>query len=223
MAVATTPPASAPLSKPAHADTSYAPVASHEAGHETYAERLRLNRMGMWLFFISEAFLFGALLATRFYLWGDTRPELDQNIGLIVTSVLLLSSISMYTADTAAGHGQWKVFSVASWLTMIFGLIFFLGVVVFEWGLFPSLYKGHLTPWENHYGAVVFAMTGMHALHVLSGIALIFIMWRLARKGHFTSEKHWGIEAAAIYWHYVDVVWIFFYPALYLIGHVAGH
>ena len=126
-------------------------------------------------------------------------------------------------ADTAAEHGQWKVFSVASWVTMIFGLIFFLGVVVFEWGLFPSLYKGHLTPWDNHYGAVVFAMTGMHALHVLSGIVLIFIMWRLARKGHFTPEKHWGIEAAAIYWHYVDVVWIFFYPALYLIGHVSGH
>ena len=218
MAVATT-----PVGKPAHADTSYAPVAAHEAGHESYAERLRLNLMGMWLFFISEAFLFGALLAARFYLWGDTRPELDQNIGLIVTTVLLLSSISMYTADTAAEHGQWKVFSVASWVTMIFGLIFFLGVVVFEWGLFPSLYKGHLTPWDNHYGAVVFAMTGMHALHVLSGIALIFIMWRLARKGHFTPEKHWGIEAAAIYWHYVDVVWIFFYPALYLIGHVSGH
>jgi cytochrome c oxidase subunit 3 len=217
MAVATT-----PVSKPAHADTSYAHVTAHEAGHETYAERLRLNRMGMWLFFISEAFLFGALLAARFYLWGDTRPELDQNIGLIVTTVLLLSSISMYTADVAAEHGQWKVFSVASWVTMIFGLIFFLGVVIFEWGLFPQLYQGHLTPWENHYGAVVFAMTGMHALHVLSGIVLIFIMWRLARKNHFTAEKHWGIEAAAIYWHYVDVVWIFFYPALYLIGHVAG-
>jgi cytochrome c oxidase subunit 3 len=226
MAVST--PVSTPLSKPAHADTSYAHAIheeSHGHGHvETYAERLRLNRMGMWLFFISEAFLFGALLATRFYLWGpDSRPELDQNIGLIVTTVLLLSSISMYTADTAAEHGQWKVFSIACWVTMIFGLIFFLGVVIFEWGLFPQIYKGHLTPWDNHFGAVVFAMTGMHALHVLSGIALIFIMWNLRRKGHFTPEKHWGIEAAAIYWHYVDVVWIFFYPALYLIGNVVHH
>jgi cytochrome c oxidase subunit 3 len=66
-------------------------------------------------------------------------------------------------------------------------------------------------------------MTGMHALHVVSGIVLIFIMWRLARKKRFTPERHWGIEAAAIYWHYVDVVWIFFYPALYLIGTVAHH
>ena len=192
------------------------------AGHEDYATRLRLNRLGMWLFFISEAFLFGALLATRFYLWGDTRPELDQTIGLIVTSVLMLSSASMYIADTAAEHGQWRVFSVAAWTTMLLGLVFFLGVVIFEWGLFPQIYQGHLTPWGDKYGAVVFAMTGMHALHVLSGIVLIFIMWRLARKKHFTPEKHWGIEAAAIYWHYVDLVWIFFYPALYLIG-VAHH
>ena len=218
---------STPLSKPAHADTSYAPVisheADHEAGHESYAERLRLNRMGMWLFFASEAFLFGALLAARFYLWGDTRPALDQNVGLIVTTVLLLSSISMYTADTAAEHGQWRVFSVASWLTMIMGLVFFFGVVIFEWGLFPSIYKGHLTPWGDKYGAVVFAMTGMHALHVVSGVVLIFIMWRLARKKYFTPEKHWGIEAAAIYWHYVDVVWMFFYPALYLIGTAVHH
>jgi cytochrome c oxidase subunit 3 len=212
----------AAVTTPVHAG-AHAAHDAHAGSHETYAERLRLNRLGMWLFFISEAFLFGALLAARFYLWGDTRPELDQTIGLIVTSVLLLSSASMYIADTAAEHGQWRVFSVASWVTIFFGLVFFVGVVVFEWGLFPQIYKGHLTPWQDKYGAVVFAMTGMHALHVVSGIVLIFIMWRLARKKRFTPERHWGIEAAAIYWHYVDVVWIFFYPALYLIGTVAHH
>ncbi|MBK8051646.1 MAG: heme-copper oxidase subunit III [Anaerolineales bacterium] len=202
---------------------------AHDDAHaptETYAERLRLNRLGMWLFFISEAFLFGALLAARFYLWGDTRPDLDQVVGLIVTSVLLLSSASMYIADTAAEHGQWRVFSVAAWITMILGLVFLFGVMIFEWGLFPSIYKAHLTPWDSKYGAVVFAMTGMHAFHVITGIALIFIMWNLARKRRFTPERHWGVEASAIYWHYVDVVWIFFYPALYLIGsvvHLTGH
>jgi cytochrome c oxidase subunit 3 len=208
-----------PITKPLAVEAHDA----HAGGHETYAERLRMNRLGMWLFFISEAFLFGALLATRFYLWGNTRAEVDQYVGLIITSVLLLSSAAMYTADTAAEHGQWKVFSVASWITMILGAIFFFGVVIFEWGLFPQIYKGHLTPWGSKYGAVVFAMTGMHALHVVSGIVLIFIMWRLARKKHFTAERHWGIEAAAIYWHYVDVVWIFFYPALYLIGTAVHH
>ena len=86
MAVATTPLRGAAVAHDDHA-------ADH--GHEDYAARLRMNRLGMWLFFISEAFLFGALLATRFYLWGDTRPEVDQMVGLIVTSVLLLSSASM--------------------------------------------------------------------------------------------------------------------------------
>ena len=67
-------------------------------------------------------------------------------------------------------------------------------------------------------GAVFFAMTGMHALHVLSGVILMLIVWTLGRKGQFSSERHWGVEAAAIWWHYVDLVWVFYYPALYLIG-----
>ena len=177
-----------------------------------------MNRLGLWLFFISEAFLFGGLLAVRFYLWGDTRPELDQTIGLIVTSVLLISSVSMRLAETAMERGNQKAFSVFILITALFGLIFLGGVMVFEWGLFPAIYEGHLTPWGDKYGAVVFAMTGMHALHVISGIVFILIVWNLARKGNFTKERHWGVESCAIYWHYVDVVWIFFYPALYLIG-----
>ncbi len=199
--------------------------ADDHAGHDNYAHQLRMNRLGLWLFFISEAFLFGGLLATRFYLWGaDSRPELDQMIGLIVTSVLLFSSISMRLAETAMERGNRRAFSIFILLTAVLGTVFLLGVMVFEWGLFPSLYKGHLTPWGDKYGAVVFAMTGMHALHVISGIVFIAIVWNLARKGHYSPERHWGVESCAIYWHYVDVVWIFFYPALYLIGnavHVA--
>jgi cytochrome c oxidase subunit 3 len=183
-----------------------------------YTDQLRNNRLGLWLFFISEAFLFGGLLAARFYLWGNERPELDQAIGLIVTSVLLLSSWSMNMAETAMEHGDRRTFSIGMISTAIFGTIFLLGVMVFEWGLFPAIYEGHLTPWDDKFGAIVFAMTGMHALHVISGIIFIAIVWNLGRKGHYSPEKHWGVEACAIYWHYVDLVWIFFYPALYLIG-----
>ncbi|MFO7633226.1 MAG: heme-copper oxidase subunit III [Caldilinea sp.] len=200
--------------------SAQAAVAHHDAhaGHDNYATQLRLNRLGLWLFFISEAFLFGGLLATRFYLWGDTRPELDQQIGLIVTSVLLVSSVSMRLAETAMERGNQKAFSIFILITAFFGLVFLGGVMVFEWGLFPAIYEGHLTPSGDKYGAVVFAMTGMHALHVISGIVFILIVWNLARKGKFSKERHWGVESCAIYWHYVDVVWIFFYPALYLIG-----
>ena len=194
-------------------------VAATIAAHvDHYKSQLRHNRLGLWLFFISEAFLFGGLLATRFYLWGEHRPEMDQFIGFLVTSVLLLSSWSMNMAETAMEHGDRRTFSIGMIGTAVLGTIFLLGVMVFEWGLVPALYQGHLSPSENVYGAGVFAMTGMHALHVLSGIVFILIVWNLGRKGHYSPERHWGVESCAIYWHYVDLVWIFFYPALYLIG-----
>jgi cytochrome c oxidase subunit 3 len=199
-----------------------AALAGHVAAHvDHYKDQLRNNRMGLWLFFVSEAFLFGGMLAARFYLWGNHRPELDQIVGLIVTSVLLLSSFSMNLAETAMEHGDRRTFQWGLVITAILGTVFLVGVMIFEWGLIPAIYEAHLTPWDDVYGAIVFLMTGMHALHVLSGIVFIAIVWNLGRKGHFSPEQHWGVESCAIYWHYVDLVWIFFYPALYLIGTVA--
>lgn len=202
-----------------------APAASAEAIREHQAESsghylqtLRRNRAGLWLFFLSELFLFGGLLVARFYLWGGTRPELDQTIGLIVTVVLLVSSYFMNLGETAMEYGDRKTFLRSFAITFILGTIFLLGVMIFEWGLFPFLYEGHLTPGGSVYGAIVFAMTGMHALHVITGLIFIAVVWNLGRKGQYSPEEHWGVEACAIYWHYVDVVWIFFYPALYLIG-----
>lgn len=185
---------------------------------QNYAIALRNNRLGLWLFFASEAFLFGGLIAVRFYLWGDTRPILDQEIGLLVTVVLLISSFSMNMAETAMEHGDRKTFERGLIITFVLGLVFLVGVMIFEWGLFPALYEGHFTPWDDMYGAVIFLMTGMHALHVISGLFFIGIVYYLGRKGTYTPEQHWGVEACAVYWHYVDLVWIFFYPVLYLIG-----
>lgn len=190
---------------------------------EEYAVALRNNRMGLWLFFLSEIFLFGGLLATRFYLWGAHRPETDQLVGLIVTVVLLVSSVSMNLSETAMEHGDRRTFMGGLVVTFVLGLIFLVGVMIFEWGLFPAIYEGHLTPSGDIYGAVVFGMTGMHAIHVITGLAFIAIVWNLGRKGHFSKEEHWGVEACAIYWHFVDLVWIFFYPAIYLIGEVVHH
>ncbi len=185
---------------------------------EQYREQTRNNRLGFWLFFASESFIFAALLAARFYLWrGEDgsiiRPELDQQIGLIVTVVLLISSYFMNRAEVAIAHNDRGTFLVSLLITAFLGLVFLAGVVIFEWG-------GHIRPSDGVFGAVIFGMTGMHALHVLSGVFLILNVWWLGRKGHFSAEKHWGVEACAIYWHYVDLVWIFFYPALYLIGHL---
>ena len=211
--------------------TAHADAHGHdEHGHDDHGGEtfnLHHNRFGLWMFFVSELFLFGGLLATRFYLWrgehGEIiRPELDQMVGLIVTVVLLISSWSMNMAETGMEHDDRRTFNIGMWATFVLGTIFLFGVMIFEWGLFPFIYEAHILPSDGAFGAVIFAMTGMHALHVLSGLAFILIVWNNGRMGHYSSESHWGVEACAIYWHYVDLVWIFFYPALYLIGTVAG-
>lgn len=213
------------------ADQAVADQQHVDHAHDAHAGEhfnLQHNRFGLWMFFVSEIFLFGGLLATRFYLWrGDlgevVRPELDQIVGLIVTVVLLLSSWSMNMAETGMEYDDRRTFHIGMWSTFILGTIFLLGVMIFEWGLFPSIYEAHLKPWDGAFGAVIFAMTGMHALHVLSGLIFIAIVWNNGRMGHYSSASHWGVEACAIYWHYVDLVWVFFYPAIYLIGTVAHH
>jgi len=107
---------------------------------DIYATHLKNSRLGLWLFFVSELFLFGGLLAARFYLWNDPeigtiRPDLDQNIGLAVTVILLISSWSMNMAETGMEHDDRRVFSIGMISTFILGLLFLLGVMIFEWGL----------------------------------------------------------------------------------------
>jgi cytochrome c oxidase subunit 3 len=176
-----------------------------------YRKQVQLNRVGLWMFFLSESFLFVGLLVARFYLWGGTRPDLDQMLGLTVTSVLLVSSYFMRRAEVMMVHDDRQGFLSSLLVTAALGVAFLVGVVGFEW-------RGHIMPTDGAYGAVLYGMTGMHALHVLSGIIFILIVWNNGRKGGYSSERHWGVHACAIYWHYVDLVWVFFYPALYLIG-----
>lgn len=206
----------------------------HAHSHEpSPAVQRRSNRLGLWLFFFSEIFLFAALLVARFVLWnepmvGITRPDLSQVLGLITTSVLLLSSFAVNRAESGIAHDDRRTFTIWMLVAAFLGTLFFIGVVFMEWNIFGLRGEiagvelfGHLKPTDGVFGAVFFAMTGMHALHVLSGIVLLLIVWNNGRKGHFSAESHWGVEAAALYWHYVDVIWVFFYPALYLIGTAA--
>jgi len=199
------------VSKPAYVE----PNGHHpEAAHPTqdYAYRIATNRMGLWLFIISDSFVFGALLVTRFYLLGFHRPELDQLLGLAVTSVLLLSSFFMNRAEVQISLGNRRGFVSNMIATMTLGTLFLAGVVGVEWQSAPFGVAG------NPEGAVFYMMTGMHAFHVFSGVILLGIILRNGLRGKYTAERHWGVEAAANYWHFVDLVWIFFYPALYLIG-----
>ena len=183
---------------------------------QAYQKQWRINRLGLWLFFVSETFMFGGLFVARMYLWGDTRPPLDQRLGIIITLILLISSYFMYRADTAIAYGDQKGLQNNLLITFVLGLLFLIGVVGFEW-------RGEVRPSDGTFGAVLFGMTGMHAFHVLTGLIFIAIVWLNARRGVYTKERHWGVEACAIYWHFVDMVWAFYYPALYLIGTVPGH
>lgn len=180
-----------------------------------YKNQLIRNRLGLWLFILSEVFLFGGLMISRVVLWGNTRPELEQGPAFILTSALLISSFFMNRAETAVALGDLKEFKRSILLTIVLGSLFLIGVVAFEWPL------SHLSASVDVYGAVFFMMTGMHAFHVLTGIIFLLVIYRNGKNGLYTPERHWAVEAAAVYWHFVDVVWVFFYPAIYLIG-IAG-
>ncbi|MEM7800648.1 MAG: cytochrome c oxidase subunit 3 [Chloroflexota bacterium] len=192
----------------------------HNPMEPTRAEQITMNRFGLWVFCLSESFLFLAILAARFYLWrneevGILRPDLPQLPALIFTTVLLVSSYFMNRAEVAAAHEDRRNFNISMLITFIMGSVFLYGVVFIEWGLAGEI---HILPKSGAFGAVFFAMTGMHAIHVITGLIFVIIAWVAGNRGAYTKEDHWGIEACAIYWHYVDLVWIFFYPAIYLIG-----
>ncbi len=189
-----------------------------DVDRNTYMYKLGTNRLGLWLFLLSDSFVFGGLAVARFNLLGLTRPPLNQVLGLTVTSVLLLSSFFMNRAETSMAHGDRQGFIAYTILTLLLGLGFVAGVAGVEW---PTAIQEGMAPSLNAMGAIFFMMTGMHAFHVLSGLILLLIVLRNGARGLYSAEKHWGVEAAAVYWHFVDVVWIFFYPALYLIGRLA--
>ncbi|HXF73598.1 MAG TPA: heme-copper oxidase subunit III [Actinomycetota bacterium] len=188
------------MSVPVHAEA--APEGRH---------RLALNRLGLWMFIVSESFLFSAVIASRFYLLGSERPEeLNQPLGLAISFVLLSSSFTAYRGETYAAFGdrRWLRWIAA---TMGLGLLFLVGVVL-EWeeGLrsFPP---------STPYGSAFFSLIGLHAFHVLTGLVVLALVWRLGRRGRVGAANHWPIEAAVKYWHFVDVAWVFIFPTVYLV------
>ncbi len=187
-----------------------APVAHHGSQHGSMSpeKRLQVNRVGLWLFFFSESIIFGLLLSARFYLEGLHREHVDQVLGLLVTVILLLSSVTAFTAETAMEQGNRKLCAWMLTCTILLGLVF-AGGVAYEWA------TAHFHRQES-FGTVFFTMTGVHAAHVFSGIGMLVLAQVVVLRGHFSPKSHWGISSTIMYWHFVDVVWVFFYPALYL-------
>jgi cytochrome c oxidase subunit 3 len=183
-------------------------VAPHEDAHSP--RRIRINRLGLWLFFASDGLLFAVFAAARFYMNGTFRPEdLKQILGFIVTVVLLTSSLTAYRAETAIQHGNIAHGRLMLLLTILLGMGFVAGVVT-EWSL------ADFTP-SAGFGTSYFSMTGMHSMHVITGILFLAVIYVRAGRGHFSSGYTWPVSGVVMYWHFVDVVWVFFYPTLYLI------
>jgi cytochrome c oxidase subunit 3 len=186
-----------------------------DADRNSFAYKLATNRIGLWLFLLSDLFIFGGLMISRINLLGLTRPDLIQYLGLGVTAILLVSSFFANRAEVSMEYGDRKQFLVSLSITITLGILFLIGVLGVEWRLAP------FGPSTNLAGAIFYVMTGFHAFHVLSGVIFLAIVLRKGARGLYSSEQHWGVEASVVYWHFVDVVWFFFYPALYLIGTLA--
>ena len=184
-----------------------------EAAHAT-AEALsqpKANRLGLWLFFASESFLFGAFISARFYGSGTFKPEhLNQVLALVLTVVLLLSSISAYLAETSMAHGDRRGFFRYVTLTILLGLGFTVGVV------FEFIEAIEFFPPSTIYGSSFVALIGLHGFHVVTGVIALGIVLNLALKGHFGPDHNWGVEGTIKYWHFVDLAWVIIYPTLYL-------
>ncbi len=188
-------------------------MTTHTSTLVEYRRKVAANRLGLWLFILSDTFVFGGLYVSRFYLLGtQERPEVSQLLGFVVTAILLLSSFFMNRAETAMAHGDRKTFLRGTLTTLILGVIFLVGVVGVEWQIAP------FGPSDGAAASIFYTMTGFHAFHVLTGVIFLAVVYNNGRKGLYSAERHWAVEACAVYWHFVDVVWIFFYPALYLIG-----
>ena len=184
-----------------------------EAAHAR-AEALyqpKANRLGLWIFFASEVFLFSAVISARFVTSGTDKPDhLNQALALALTVVLLISSICAYLAEVSIGGDDRKNFLRYTTATVVLGLAFLVGVI-FEWS--EAL---HHFPPGTIYGSSFFALVGLHAFHVLTGVLALAVVLNLGRMGHFGSENSWPVEGAVKYWHFVDLMWVIIYPTLYL-------
>jgi cytochrome c oxidase subunit 3 len=194
-------------------------VAAEHAGHagamhDDLAPRTRLqaNRFGLWLFIASESFLFAALIASRYYLLGfETSEDLNQPLGLAITMILLVSSLTAYMAEESIATNDQRRFLRFTWLTVLLAVVF-VGGVAYEW----SEAFAHFPP-GTLFGTLFFAITGLHAFHVITGaIALAAVGW-VGRDARWCDEDHWPVEGVVKYWHFVDVVWVFIFPTLYLL------
>jgi cytochrome c oxidase subunit III len=186
---------------------------------------IKPGMMGMYIFLASEVMFFGSLFASYFYLYGShiqwpppppsSTAEFYVNwwpIPTINTIVLLSSGVTCHFAADSLGHGNRRRFFTLWIATIILGLGFEFGQL-YE---FIAAFGRGLTLTANTFSSAFFVMTGFHGAHVLGGLVLLTIILYRAARGQFSAQHHVGVAAVTLYWHFVDVVWIFLFGILYL-------
>jgi cytochrome c oxidase subunit 3 len=226
------------------ADTHGA-IAEHTEEHnpnlrhhfDTMAQQFDSATLGMWVFLLTEIMFFGGMFGAYTVYRGmypeafaSTSKHMDAFWGGLNTAVLIVSSLTMVLAVRAARLGQQKALQIFLVLTMIFGLAF-LGVKAIE---YHAHWVERMVPywnWDPNYDGqpqyarqaqilfcFYFFMTGFHALHMVVGVSLMLVILTMARRGAFNAQYFTPVEISGLYWHFVDIVWIFLFPLLYLIG-----
>jgi cytochrome c oxidase subunit III len=221
----------------AHGDAELLAEATHLKHHfATPEQQLDASMLGMWTFLITEVLFFGGMF-TAYAIYRSIYTEAFEStshfmnviLGGTNTAVLICSSLSMAMAVRFAQLGRAKPQVTSLLLTMFFGTVF-LVIKGFEYHdkwvehLVPGFgFSYHEAPQYSHNAQILFflyfCMTGMHAIHMIVGLGLLTYLVIKARQGTFTSSYYTPMEMIGLYWHFVDVVWIFLFPLLYLIGH----
>ena len=199
---------------------------------DDYEQQQEASTLGMWVFLATEILFFGALfLGYTVYrgmypaVYGEASRRLDIVFGTINTGVLLCSSLTMAMAVHEAQRGKRRMLILFLILTMVLGAAF-LGIKFYEYyqkyqeSLIPGpgfVWDGSDATHASLFFIFYFVMTGMHALHMIIGIGLMATLIVLALRGKFNAIYYAPVELGGLYWHFVDIVWVFLFPLLYLV------
>ena len=201
-----------------------AQATTHGIEHEATTTGLNHRKMLMWAFLGSDCMFFGSLIATYLAYKGKsiTGPYPEDVFSIPVTSVstfvLLMSSMSMVLAYSALTRGSLKGFRIWVLSTVILGITF-LAFQTFE---FRDFVQHGLTPRTNLFGTTFFTLTGFHGAHVTLGVVWLLSLFFYSFRGGVTPERNLDVDLAALYWHFVDVVWIVIFTVIYLFGVFEG-
>jgi heme/copper-type cytochrome/quinol oxidase subunit 3 len=197
-----------------------AAVTQTGAHAEAKAQGRPFGWYGMVFFLASEAFFFANLIAAYLYLrveHGSSYAEKELlNIPLVIVNTVILVSSSFVLTWAVGGlkRGNNRRLAIGIMLTALMGLIF-LSVQAYE---YMALGNEGLTPQSSIFGSAFFTLTGFHFAHVSFGVLLLTVGFFRSMRGHFTEERHFGLTATEMYWHFVDVVWVVLFLTVYIIA-----